>query len=41
VVEVVVAVVPTVLGAFLDVFASFPVVLDRSVLAFHHVGHLL
>jgi hypothetical protein len=33
-VEVVVAVVPAVLGAFLGVLASFPVVLDRSMLAF-------
>jgi hypothetical protein len=34
VVEVVVAVVPVVLDTFLNVLASFPVILDRSVLAF-------
>jgi hypothetical protein len=34
VVEVVVAVVPTVLGTFFGVLASFPVVLDESVHAF-------
>jgi Mg2+/citrate symporter len=37
VVEVVVAVVPAILGAFLDVLVAlvaFPVVLDRSMLAF-------
>jgi hypothetical protein len=34
VVEVVVDVVSVVLSAFLDVLATFPVVLDESVLAF-------
>jgi hypothetical protein len=34
VVEVVVPIVPVILGAFLGVLASFPVVLDGSVLAF-------
>jgi hypothetical protein len=34
VVEVVVVVVPAVLGAFLGVLASFPIVLDGSMLAF-------
>jgi hypothetical protein len=34
VVEVVVVVVPAVLGAFLGVLAAFPVVLDGFVLAF-------
>jgi hypothetical protein len=34
VVEVVVVVVPVILGAFLGVLASFPIVLDRSMLAF-------
>jgi hypothetical protein len=33
-VEVVVAVVPAILGASLGVLASFPVVLNRSVVAF-------
>ena len=33
-VEVGVPVVPIVLGAFIGVLASFPVLLDRSVLAF-------
>jgi hypothetical protein len=34
VVEVVAVVVPAVLGTFLDVLITFPVVLDGSVLAF-------
>jgi hypothetical protein len=34
VVEVVVAVIPVILGAFLGVHASFPIVLDGFVLAF-------
>jgi hypothetical protein len=34
VVEVVVAVVPTIFGAFLDVLVIFSIVLDRSMLAF-------